>query len=435
MDYALFLFNTAKFYLGSILYIIDEADFLRRIHEFYDDPVGKAVSSRSWYAQFLLILAFGKASISNESSRDGPPGYQYAAQAMSLMPDLAGLAPDPIQAVQALALGAVYLQSVDMRVGACHHILHQIGHALRTCIVEGWHRHMPEEVVGIEHSRRCNIIFWVVYRLDREFGPLMGCPCSICDGDITAKLPSEMDESLSALNMSLHVRLSRLMARILTAIYGVGEQFDGSLVPNTQKVLRELAQLSKDINELLNTHFQGSISKASRMALRLILSYHHSCVDSAMIILRTLRGMGDEDLLEAFLPFQLEDASSSAFILYLIRTINPSLLTDERWSEDVKHVLDKMIAKGSVAAPLRKRELGQLEDALVAVSPVCDEPTTPSVGHPEHQAAIASTVRPADSGWDLFLENGIVGISPTEMLDLAAQLEVDNDFGPQVMDW
>lgn len=152
---------------------------------------------------------------------------------------------------------------------------------------------MPEEVVGVELSRRCNIIFWVVYRLDREFGPLIGAPCSIYDGDITAKLPSDIDESLDALNMTLHVRLSRLMAQILTgmwmmgryhvlgltalliAIYGVGKQFDGSLVPNTQKVLRELAQLSKDINELLNTHFQGSISKASRMALRLILSYHH----------------------------------------------------------------------------------------------------------------------------------------------------------------
>lgn len=122
MDYALFLFNTAKFYLGSILYIIDEAEFLRNIHEFYNDPVAKVVSSRHWYAQFLLILAFGKASIANERFRDGPPGYQYAARAMALMPDLAGLAPDPVQAVQALALGAVYLQSVDMRVGASHHV-------------------------------------------------------------------------------------------------------------------------------------------------------------------------------------------------------------------------------------------------------------------------------------------------------------------------
>ncbi|KAK7703559.1 hypothetical protein SLS57_010916 [Botryosphaeria dothidea] len=355
MDYALFLFNTAKFYLGSILYIVDEAEFLRNIHEFYNDPVAKAVSSRHWYSQFLLILAFGKASIANERSRDGPPGYQYAARAMALMPDLAGLAPDPVQAVQALALGAVYLQSVDMRVGASHHI----GHALRTCIIEGWHRYMPEEVVGVELSRRCNIIFWVVYRLDREFGPLIGAPCSIYDGDITAKLPSDIDESLDALNMTLHVRLSRLMAQILT---------------------------------------------------------------------------------EAFLPFQLEDASSSAFILYLIRTINPSLLTDESWPEDVQRIMDKMISKGSVAAPLRKRELGQLEDALVALSPVGDGATTPASSahsqppHQEQQPAMPS-VRAADSGWELFLENGIVGISPTEMLDLAAQLEVDNNFVPQVVGW
>lgn len=77
---------------------------------------------------------------------------------------------------------------------------------------------MPEEVVGIEHSLRCNIVFWVVYRLDREFGPLIGTPCSIGDADITTKLPSEMDESLDALNMTLHVRLSRFMARILTGM-------------------------------------------------------------------------------------------------------------------------------------------------------------------------------------------------------------------------
>lgn len=122
MDYALFMFSAAKFYLGSILYIIDEAEFIRNIHEFYDDPLAKAKSSRHWYAQFLLILAFGKASIANERVRGGPSGYQYAARAMALMPDLAGLAPDPIQAVQALALGTVYLQSLDMRVGACYHV-------------------------------------------------------------------------------------------------------------------------------------------------------------------------------------------------------------------------------------------------------------------------------------------------------------------------
>ncbi|KAF4545774.1 Fungal specific transcription factor [Lasiodiplodia theobromae] len=148
--------------------------------------------------------------------------------------------------------------------------------------------------------------------------------------------------------------------------------------------------------------------------------------------------MADEDLLEAFLPFQLEDASSSAFILYLIRTINPALLTDEKWPEDVQYVIDKMISKGSVAAPLRKWELGQLEDALVALSPVGNEAPTPSASahtepqHQEHQTEM-SPAHAVDSGWDTFLENGMIGISPTEMLDLAAQLEVDSNFVPQVM--
>lgn len=52
--------------------------------------------------------------------------------------------------------------------------------------------------------------------LDREFGPLMGNPSSIRDEDITAKSPSEMDNSLEALNLTLHIRLARLMAQIIT---------------------------------------------------------------------------------------------------------------------------------------------------------------------------------------------------------------------------
>lgn len=229
LDYAILLFNTAKFYLGSIAYLIDEKDFLRNLHELYEDPVTKATNSRYWFAVYLLILAYGKVFIVNQSTKDGPAGYQYAVRAMALMPDLSGLGWDAIHAVQALTLGAVYLQSIDMRLGALQHVSRrgligrlfltntsQIGHALRLCIIEGWHRHMPIEVVGLEHSRRCNTIFWVVYRLDREFGPLMGAPSSIRDEDITARAPSELDDSLDALNMTLHTRLARLMARILT---------------------------------------------------------------------------------------------------------------------------------------------------------------------------------------------------------------------------
>ncbi|KAK1846417.1 C6 transcription factor [Colletotrichum chrysophilum] len=466
-DYAMFLFNTAKFYLGAVFYLIDEKLFMKNLHEFYDDPAAKASSSRLWYAQYLLILAFGKAFVvSQSSSHTGPAGVQYATRAMSLLPDLSGLEPDTISSIQALALAAVYFQCLDMRLAAFQHI----GQALRISIVEGIYRHMPEEVVGVEHSRRCNIVFWVVYTLDREFSALMGAPSSIRDEDITVKLPSQMDNSLDALNMTLHVRLSRLMARILTTVYGVGKSFDGSLVSNTQSILRDLARLSRDLTALLDTHFQGSVSRASRMALRLILSYHHcvvlttrplvmcalhihiehsdlratqtvsltppvasllqSCVDSAQTVLRTLRVLGDEDLLEAFLPFQLEDAFSSAFLLYLVRVIDPSLLHDDTWCENIKCVLDKMISKGSLVAPLRKLELSQLENIMTAFTPAPEQPPTPSpsTAHPQHHdhGSFLDQMDHEEPGWDIFDTSGMGGLSPQALLDLAERLDVED---------
>lgn len=53
--------------------------------------------------------------------------------------------------------------------------------------------------------------------LDREFSALIGAPSSIRDEDITVKLPAEMDDSVEHVNLTLHVRLSRLMATILTS--------------------------------------------------------------------------------------------------------------------------------------------------------------------------------------------------------------------------
>lgn len=85
-------------------------------------------------------------------------------------------------------------------------------------MIEGIHRHVPEDICGAELSRKCRTIFWVVYTLDREFSALIGAPSSIRDEDITVKLPAEMEEdSVEHVNLTLHVRLSRLMATILTS--------------------------------------------------------------------------------------------------------------------------------------------------------------------------------------------------------------------------
>lgn len=94
-------------------------------------------------------------------------------------------------------------------------------------------------------------------------------------------------------------------------------------------------------------------------------------------MLRILRVLDDEDLLEAFLPFQLEDAFSSAFLLHLLRTVAPSPLHDDSWCDNIQCILDKMISKGSLEAPLRKLELSQLEHIMTPLTPGGGDPMTP----------------------------------------------------------
>lgn len=122
LDYALLLFNTVKFYFGHLFYLVDEPEFLRDLHELYDDPALKVQTSRLWYAQYLLILAFGKAFIGGSASGNGPPGCQYASRAMALLPDFTGIDLDAVQSIQTLALAALYLQSIDMRTAAFQYV-------------------------------------------------------------------------------------------------------------------------------------------------------------------------------------------------------------------------------------------------------------------------------------------------------------------------
>ncbi|KAF4155544.1 hypothetical protein CNMCM8927_008600 [Aspergillus lentulus] len=155
-----------------------------------------------------------------------------------------------------------------------------------------------------------------------------------------------------------------------------------------------------------------------------VASLIQSCVDSAQTVLRVLRVIGDEDLLEAFLPFQLEDAFSSAFLLHVIRVVAPSLLHDS-WCDDIQCILDKMILKGSSVAPLRKLELTQLEQLLTPLTPIYDPLMVPQqTDDPEGRAGGLATAS-EEPGWDFFDADMSVGISPTQLLDLAAQLDVD----------
>ncbi|OLN96028.1 hypothetical protein CCHL11_03248 [Colletotrichum chlorophyti] len=145
-----------------------------------------------------------------------------------------------------------------------------------------------------------------------------------------------------------------------------------------------------------------------------VASLLQSCVDSAQTVLRTLRVLGDEDLL--------------AFLLYLVRVISPSLLQDDTWCDNIKCVLDKMISKGSLVAPLRKLELSQLEHIMTAFTPVGEQPPTPSpsTAHPQHHDHGSFLDQMEEPGWDIFDTSGMGGLSPQALLDLAERLDVED---------
>lgn len=138
---------------------------------------------------------------------------------------------------------------------------------------------------------------------------------------------------------------------------------------------------------------------------------------------------------EAFLPFQIEYASSSAFLLHLIPIICPSLLSDDSWRDDARYVFDTLIAKGSLIAPLRKVELEQLEQKLSALTPASNiaTPEVPnqveghvSVQEEENGETELDEHVSEETGWDLFAANAMAGLTPGELLDLAEQLDVDS---------
>ncbi|KAL5050259.1 hypothetical protein BDW71DRAFT_203660 [Aspergillus fruticulosus] len=96
MDYGLYLLHAVRFHFGPLFHILDEAAFIRHLHHFYTNPEEHA---------FLAP---------NRQPNAPPDGHQYASRAMALLPDMSGLHSDQLQCIQALALAALYSQSVDM---------------------------------------------------------------------------------------------------------------------------------------------------------------------------------------------------------------------------------------------------------------------------------------------------------------------------------
>lgn len=122
VDYSLYLFHTVKFHLGNFFDIIDEPVFLSRLAQFETNAQETARTHRLWFAEYLLVLAFGESFMVNSGPGMAPAGTAFAARAMALIPDFAQLHDEGLLSIEVLSLAALYFHSIDMRVSAFQYV-------------------------------------------------------------------------------------------------------------------------------------------------------------------------------------------------------------------------------------------------------------------------------------------------------------------------
>ncbi|CAI6077251.1 unnamed protein product [Clonostachys chloroleuca] len=294
------LFETQFAYFGSTFCLTDRAQFeedLRRIHteqldlNFQDDCLD--------YCQVLIILAFGQMYSINQWTNDqGPPGYAYFQQAMELLPEIHGQG--SLTFVKVLALTAWFLQNLNRRDAAFLYI----GLAIRMSVTLGLHQEVSDRLYDAatrEHRRR---LWWSIYSMDRILCIKFGNPPMISDEDINVLPPSslegESDEDGPAVALRHYTELSKLLGKILKALYRRGQSPKANLITSVQSILADLSSWDANLPQRLRFKFDSNDQSISREVVSIYLHYSQ-CINMAarplvfQVVRKRLQGQKDAD--------------------------------------------------------------------------------------------------------------------------------------------
>lgn len=90
-----------------------------------------------------------------------------------------------------------------------------------------------------------------------------------------------------------------------------------------------------------------------------------ACIKSAQQSLHILSAIKDQCLLESFIPFDRDATFSSAVVLSLAGTVDPTLIRSQTsWMSTVDAVMGELAWKGSLVADFHRHEIGQLNANL-----------------------------------------------------------------------
>ncbi|KAF9890614.1 hypothetical protein FE257_005745 [Aspergillus nanangensis] len=401
LDFSIYLINAVKFHAGQLFHLFDEQTFMEGLYAFYDNPKEHMATCGLWYIHYLLILAFGKAFVVQRNQANRPPGCDLFIKALQLLPDTTHLSRDPIIATEILCCIALYLQSLDFRNPA-HNF---IGQAMRIALAQGMHTDMPVEHLGDPLVQRCRKIWWTVYILDRQMTCLMGLPHSIRDDQLHHQLPSFPGNPQRAIALSLQIKMCQIMEETNSTVYGPDGRLNRRFLVKTKSALANTASLANELQSSYDLRLdEAAVSGVSRLSAHLHLLYHQCmvlatrpvlfcflklrfqspdntieslnssanvckllqvCIDSARQMLNILTVLQGQNLLDSFLPFDLDSTFISAVVLVAAPATHCSLLDDASpWLHKSYTILDEMILRGNIIAGFRKAELEQLANML-----------------------------------------------------------------------
>ncbi|KAJ5919259.1 hypothetical protein N7466_010202 [Penicillium verhagenii] len=384
-DHAMYLINTVKFRCGQLYHLFDEGEFMSGLHDFYSrsKPNGTA---GLWYIHFLLMLAFGKGFVQHKLQGNKPPGAEFFVKALQLLPDISVLHQEPIESTEILCCIALYLQALDCRSSAHNYI----GSAMRMAMAEGMHTQMPVEYLGEHLVQRCRKIWWTVYILDREMTSLMGLPQSLSDDHINTLLPSFPGSLQRTAGVNMHIKLSRIIAEISSAVYAIDGRLNRNFLLRTKSALASIARLADELREAFPLHLDRATSGVSRTSAYLHLLYHQCIVLATRPLLfcfLKIRFESAEHCLEALntsrnvrnlIQMCLDSSQQMINILHSLQSEDLLVLLmapaiDARWSypawlEKAYLIFEDIIENGNLIAKFRRSEL-QLLDELLSCFP------------------------------------------------------------------
>ena len=285
VDYAMFLINAVKFHCGQMMHLFDEEEFMSNLHTFYSGTSNRAIWKGSlWYVHFLMIIAFGKTFVQQQSHTSRPPGADYFIHALKLLPDTDKLCRDPIVATEVLCCIALYHQSLDARNAA--HVT--IGQAMRIALIQGMHTDMPVTNLGEAVVQRCRKIWWTIFILDRHMTSLMGLPQSVRDEDISCKLPDYQSSPQKVAALNMQIKLARVHADIATTVYGFKGRLRKKFMLSIKSVLDNLAGLAEELRSSCPLQADERFGGISRLPAHYHLYYYQASISRIFIEERML---------------------------------------------------------------------------------------------------------------------------------------------------